>query len=34
MATFWGWVNGSREAASEGPTVLDAGFCSLSDNSK
>ena len=27
----WQWAKGSREAASEGPTVLRIRFCSLSN---
>ena len=34
LATFRQWTKGSREAASEGPTVLHIHFCSLSSNSK
>ena len=34
MATFWRWAKGSREAASEGPTVLCIHFYNLSNNSK
>ena len=26
LAAFWQWAKGSREAASEGPTVLDIHF--------
>ena len=33
-ATFWQWVKVSREAASEGATVLHIRFRSLSSNSK
>ena len=29
---FWRWTNGSREPASEGPTVMHIHFCSLSKN--
>ena len=29
LATFQQWAKGSREAASEGPTVLLIHFCSL-----
>ena len=31
LATFRRWAKGSREAASEGPTVLHICFCSLSN---
>ena len=34
LATFRRSANGSRDAASEGPTVLHSHFCSLSNNSK
>ena len=34
LATFRRWTKGSREAASEGSTVLHIRFCSLSNNSK
>ena len=33
LATLWCWANGSREAATEGPTILHIPFCSLSNNS-
>ena len=34
LAIFRQWGKGSREATSEGPTVLDIHFCSLSNNPK
>ena len=34
LATFRWWPKGSREAPSEGPTVLHIRFCSLSNNFK
>ena len=34
LATFHWWAMCSRQAASEGPTVLNIHFCSLSNNSK